>query len=302
MTYYIDDLKPGMSESFTRTVTERDIQLFGEVSGDTNPVHFDEEFARTTMFKGRIAHGMLSRELYLHRARHADPRSRHDLHVADHALQGAGAHRRHGGHDLHGARSERGEAPRDLRLRLQGRRHDRRRRRGDGHGAVAPEGLNAHLPPLRECARRVSGRGGGGRQFRRRASRPSGADRGSGAQCARTRRAAGRTRLRAASAGILPPVAAIVPADAVPRQGAAACRTACRCDVRAAVRCADGVEDRAGVRARCAGEGAGRRMRRGRRGFPVRQGPRRQRDAALLYGRDGRFRRRDLQARRRRGR
>jgi 3-hydroxybutyryl-CoA dehydratase len=60
MTYYIDDLKPGMSESFTKTITERDIQLFGEVSGDVNPVHFDEEYAKTTMFKGRIAHGMLS--------------------------------------------------------------------------------------------------------------------------------------------------------------------------------------------------------------------------------------------------
>jgi 3-hydroxybutyryl-CoA dehydratase len=60
VTYYIDQLKPGLSESLTRTVTERDIQLFGEVSGDMNPVHFDEEYARTTMFKGRIAHGMLS--------------------------------------------------------------------------------------------------------------------------------------------------------------------------------------------------------------------------------------------------
>ena len=60
MTYYIEDLKPGMSESFTKTVTERDIQLFGEVSGDVNPVHFDEAFAKGTMFKGRIAHGVLS--------------------------------------------------------------------------------------------------------------------------------------------------------------------------------------------------------------------------------------------------
>ena len=60
MTYYIDDLKPGMSESFTKTVSERDIELFGEVSGDMNPAHFDEEWARTTMFKGRIAHGVLS--------------------------------------------------------------------------------------------------------------------------------------------------------------------------------------------------------------------------------------------------
>ena len=60
MPYYIDDLKPGMLESFTKTVTESDIQKFGEVSGDMNPAHFDEAWAKTTMFKGRIAHGVLS--------------------------------------------------------------------------------------------------------------------------------------------------------------------------------------------------------------------------------------------------
>ncbi|HEY0302838.1 MAG TPA: MaoC family dehydratase [Rhizomicrobium sp.] len=60
MTYYIDDLKPGMAESFSKTVTERDVELFGEVSGDVNPVHFDEAFAAGTIFKGRIAHGVLS--------------------------------------------------------------------------------------------------------------------------------------------------------------------------------------------------------------------------------------------------
>ena len=60
MSYAIEDLSPGMSASFVRTVTERDIALFGEVSGDTNPVHFDDEFARTTPFKGRIAHGVLA--------------------------------------------------------------------------------------------------------------------------------------------------------------------------------------------------------------------------------------------------
>jgi 3-hydroxybutyryl-CoA dehydratase len=58
--YYIDDLKPGMSERFEKTVTERDIELFGEISGDMNPVHFDEDFARKTIFRGRIAHGVLS--------------------------------------------------------------------------------------------------------------------------------------------------------------------------------------------------------------------------------------------------
>ncbi|HEX3667293.1 MAG TPA: MaoC family dehydratase [Rhizomicrobium sp.] len=60
MSYTIDDLKPGMSAEFTKTVSERDITLFGEVSGDTNPVHFDEAFAATTPFKGRIAHGVLT--------------------------------------------------------------------------------------------------------------------------------------------------------------------------------------------------------------------------------------------------
>ncbi|MDE2464039.1 MAG: MaoC family dehydratase [Alphaproteobacteria bacterium] len=60
MTYYVDQLQPGMSEQYTRTVTERDIVMFGEVSGDTNPVHFDAAFAATTPFRTRIAHGMLS--------------------------------------------------------------------------------------------------------------------------------------------------------------------------------------------------------------------------------------------------
>ena len=42
------------------TVTELDIERFALASGDRNPVHFDEAFARTTPFRGRIAHGMLS--------------------------------------------------------------------------------------------------------------------------------------------------------------------------------------------------------------------------------------------------
>jgi 3-hydroxybutyryl-CoA dehydratase len=60
MSYTIEDLAPDMSADFVKTVTERDIALFGEVSGDINPVHFDETFARATPFKGRIAHGVLA--------------------------------------------------------------------------------------------------------------------------------------------------------------------------------------------------------------------------------------------------
>jgi len=57
--YYIDELKPGMSARFEKTVSERDVELFGEVSGDMNPVHFDEDYARNTVFHGRIVHGVL---------------------------------------------------------------------------------------------------------------------------------------------------------------------------------------------------------------------------------------------------
>jgi 3-hydroxybutyryl-CoA dehydratase len=60
VAYFIEDLKPGMSESFSKTISEHDIAIFGEASGDTNPVHFDEAFAKNTPFKGRIAHGMLT--------------------------------------------------------------------------------------------------------------------------------------------------------------------------------------------------------------------------------------------------
>ncbi len=57
--YYIDDLEVGMSAVFGKTITEADILMFSGVSGDTNPVHLDEEYAGSTMFEGRIAHGIL---------------------------------------------------------------------------------------------------------------------------------------------------------------------------------------------------------------------------------------------------
>ncbi len=57
--FYLEDLSVGQTETFVRTVEESDIQKFADVSGDHNPVHLDEEFAKTTIFKQRIAHGML---------------------------------------------------------------------------------------------------------------------------------------------------------------------------------------------------------------------------------------------------
>jgi len=58
--YYFEDLSEGMSASYERTVTDEDIHAFAEVSGDNNPVHLNDEFAAATMFKSRIAHGILS--------------------------------------------------------------------------------------------------------------------------------------------------------------------------------------------------------------------------------------------------
>ncbi len=54
------EIKVGDTASMSKTVTEFDVYSFAGVTGDFNPVHIDEEFAKTTMFKGRIAHGMLS--------------------------------------------------------------------------------------------------------------------------------------------------------------------------------------------------------------------------------------------------
>ena len=56
----IEDLKPGMTASFAKTVTEADILMYAGVSCDINAVHLNEEYAKTTMFGGRIAHGMLT--------------------------------------------------------------------------------------------------------------------------------------------------------------------------------------------------------------------------------------------------
>lgn len=58
--YYIEDLSVGMTSIYAKTVTDADIVLFAGISGDTNPVHLDANFADQTPFKGRIAHGLLS--------------------------------------------------------------------------------------------------------------------------------------------------------------------------------------------------------------------------------------------------
>jgi 3-hydroxybutyryl-CoA dehydratase len=58
--YDIEDFTIGMSATFSKTITEADIVLFAGVTGDNNALHINEEYALTTPFAGRIAHGMLT--------------------------------------------------------------------------------------------------------------------------------------------------------------------------------------------------------------------------------------------------
>jgi 3-hydroxybutyryl-CoA dehydratase len=57
--YTLDDIKPGLTHSFTVRITEAMINEFARFTGDYSPIHMEEGFARTTSFGHRICHGML---------------------------------------------------------------------------------------------------------------------------------------------------------------------------------------------------------------------------------------------------
>ena len=61
--HYFEDLEVGMTDVYSRTITESDIVLFCGISGDTNPLHLNKEYAARTRFRGVIAHGMLPASL-----------------------------------------------------------------------------------------------------------------------------------------------------------------------------------------------------------------------------------------------
>jgi len=60
----VDELNLGDKASHKKIITEKDIKKFGEITGDYNPAHFDDEYAKKTIFKKRIAHGMLVGSLF----------------------------------------------------------------------------------------------------------------------------------------------------------------------------------------------------------------------------------------------
>jgi len=63
-TIYLEDLQIGMSRSISKQIGEAEIEMFAQVSEDRNPLHLDEAAAAASIFKTRIAHGMLSASLF----------------------------------------------------------------------------------------------------------------------------------------------------------------------------------------------------------------------------------------------
>lgn len=59
-TICIEDIEIGITRHLRKVVTDTDIEMFAQVSTDHNPVHLDDDYARDTIFEGRIAHGMLT--------------------------------------------------------------------------------------------------------------------------------------------------------------------------------------------------------------------------------------------------
>jgi 3-hydroxybutyryl-CoA dehydratase len=57
---FIKDIAVGMTAEYEKQVTDQDVRSFAVVSGDFNPIHLDEDFAKGTMFGQRIAHGILT--------------------------------------------------------------------------------------------------------------------------------------------------------------------------------------------------------------------------------------------------
>ncbi len=58
-SFMFEDIRVGDSYSFERLIDKKLVEAFADISGDYNPLHMDEEYARTTVFGGQVVHGML---------------------------------------------------------------------------------------------------------------------------------------------------------------------------------------------------------------------------------------------------
>lgn len=62
-TLFVEDITVGIERGLSRVITDAEIEAFAVASGDRNPLHFDDAHASDTVFKGRIAHGILTASL-----------------------------------------------------------------------------------------------------------------------------------------------------------------------------------------------------------------------------------------------
>jgi len=60
----LSEISIGMKATCTQVVTESDVQKFGDISGDRNPIHLDQAYAQKSYFGERVAHGMLSASFF----------------------------------------------------------------------------------------------------------------------------------------------------------------------------------------------------------------------------------------------
>ena len=90
MSWTYATLNVGAKDSVKKVVTAEDVESFARISLDNNPVHLDEEFAKTTPFKRRIAHGMFSAGADFGCAGHQAARLRDHLHVSEPVVQAPG--------------------------------------------------------------------------------------------------------------------------------------------------------------------------------------------------------------------
>ena len=60
----LEEIEIGMEVSYTQTITDADVKAFSGISGDKNPVHMDDEYAKNSRYKKRIAHGILSASFF----------------------------------------------------------------------------------------------------------------------------------------------------------------------------------------------------------------------------------------------
>ena len=58
--FYFKDISLGQTAEYEKQVTDEDVRKFADISGDYNPIHLDDEFAKDSMFGARIAHGILT--------------------------------------------------------------------------------------------------------------------------------------------------------------------------------------------------------------------------------------------------